>query len=114
MLVLEVACEDYSMAIVPNLKSKIPRDSDKCQGSKESNHEWMIGEFLEKLWQELSIRGTNGSQEKSGDRAKEGRLLFVSRVGCVYFLGNLLSKDCGQVTDLWRRKDSLMVLPMSI
>ena len=55
--VLGVSGEHYSVVVVPELKCKIPRDiAVNIHRSKDVNHEWKIGEFLDQLWQELVIR----------------------------------------------------------
>ena len=67
----------------------------------------MMDEFLKKLWQDLSIRAKTEIQERSEDRVKEGVVLSLSRLSCVYCKGDHLNKDCGQITDLLRRKEVL-------
>ncbi|XP_065052644.1 uncharacterized protein LOC135681921 [Rhopilema esculentum] len=48
---------------------KVPRDvAINIRRSKDVNHEWMIGEFLDKLWQELVIRSAKHPQRKCRDK----------------------------------------------
>ena len=88
LLVIGVPGEHYSVAVVPELMSKVPRDvAINIRRSKDVNHEWMIGEFLEKLWQE--------SHDQPGiERKKEGRVLSVRSTSRVYCLGEHQSKEC--------------------
>ena len=108
-LVLGVPGEHYLVAVVPELMSKVPRDvAINIRRSKDVNHEWLIGEFLEKLWQELVIRSASESHDQPGiERKKEGRVLSVSSTSCVYCLGEHLSKECSQVKDSDKRRNIL-------
>ena len=68
----------------------------------------MIGEFLEKLWQELVIRNASESHDQPGiEKKKEGRVLSVSSTSCVYCLGEHQSKECSQVKNPDKRKNIL-------
>ncbi|XP_065069773.1 uncharacterized protein LOC135694821 [Rhopilema esculentum] len=107
--VLEVPGEHYSVAVVPELMGKVPRDvAINIRRSKDVNHEWMIGEFLDKLWQELVIRSASESQDQPViERRREGRVLLVNSTSCVYCLGEHQSRECSQVKDPDKRKDIL-------
>ena len=109
LLVLGVPGEHYSVAVVPELMSKVPRDvAINIRRSKDVNHEWMIGGFLEKLWQELVIRSASEPHDQPGiERKKKGRVLSVSSTSCVYFLGEHQSKECSQVKDPDKRRNIL-------
>eukprot|EP00795_Rhopilema_esculentum_P013887 gene13887-4838_t len=88
---------------------KVPRDvAINIRRSKDVNHEWMIGEFLDKLWQELVIRSASESQDQPVfERRREGRVLSVNSTSCVYCLGEHQSRECSQVKDPDKRKDIL-------
>ena len=109
LLVLGVPGEHYSVAVVPELMSKVPRDvAINIRRSKDVNHELLIGEFLEKLWQELVIRSASESHDQPGiERKKESRVLSVSSTSCVYCLGEHQSKECSQVKDPDKRRNIL-------
>ena len=107
--ILGVPGEHYSVAVVPKLMGQVPRDvAINIRRSKDVNHEWMIGEFLDKLWQELVIRSASESQDQPViERRREGRVLSVNSISCVYCLGEHQSRECSQVKDPDKRKDIL-------
>ena len=107
--VLGVPGEHYSVAILPELMRKLPRDiAINIRRSKEVNHEWKIGEFLEQFWQELVLRSADESHEEpTVGRKREGRVLAVNSTACVYCLGEHASSECSQIEDIDKRKGIL-------
>ena len=58
--VLGIESENYSMAIMPDLMKKLPRELViSIKRLKDNHHEWTVAEFLEAFWNELILRGLN-------------------------------------------------------
>ena len=109
LLVQGVKGEHYSVARVPDLVHKIPWDIVlNIRRSKEINHEWTIGEFLEQLWKELIIRSAMEVRDHPMvERKRKGKLLLVNSTSCMYCLGTHMSKDCTQIAEVKKRKEIL-------
>ncbi len=56
----------------------------------------------------MVIRSANEVSDQSAvERKREGRLLSVNSISCVYCLGEHLSKDCSQIVEVNKRKEVL-------
>ena len=105
--VLGVESENYSMAIMPDLMKKLPREIViSIKRLKDIHHEWTVAEFLEAFWNELILRGLNeaGSTKDTARDMRKGRVFSVTNKLCVFCLGEHQSNDCTKVTDIDERR----------
>ena len=69
---LGIPGEHYSVAMLPELMRKLPRDiAINIRRSKEVNREWKIDEFLEQFWQELVLRSAQLVMSRTSSRQWE-------------------------------------------
>ena len=105
--VLGVEIENYSMAIMPDLMKKLPREIViSIKRLKDIHHEWTVAEFLEAFWNEVILRGLNeaGSAKDTASDMRKGRVFSVKNKLCVFCLGEHQSSDCTKVTNIDERR----------
>ena len=105
--VLRVESENYSVAIMPDVMKKLPREIViSIKRLKDIHHEWMVAQFLEALWNELILRGLNeaGSAKDTVSDVQKGRVFLVTNKLCVLCLDEHQSNDCTKVTHIEERR----------